>query len=72
MSHLSKRLQINRNTVLTPQRTRREPEESTQVAALRHAITTGLKDLEHGRFTEVQDVNLERYISELEMQMSET
>lgn len=65
MGHLAKRSQINRNTVLTPQRTRREPEECAKVTALRHAIMTGLKDLEHGRFTEVQDSNLERYISEL-------
>ena len=70
MEHLAKRLQINRNTVLTPQRSRREPEESAQVTALRHAITTGLKDLERSRFTEVQDANLERYISELGMQMT--
>ena len=69
---MAKRLQINRNTVLTPQRTRRESEESAQVTALRLAITTGLKDLERSRFTEVQDANLERYISELGMQMTET
>ena len=72
MGHLSKRLQIDRNTVLTPQRTRREPEESAQVTALRHAITTGLKDLERGCFTEVKDANLESYISELGMQITET
>ena len=49
--------------MLTPQRTRRESEESAQVTALRLAITTVLKGLERSRFTEVQDANLERYIS---------
>jgi len=69
---LAKRLQINRNTVLTPQRTRREPEESAKVTALCHTIATGLKDLEHDRFTEVQEANLESYISELGMKIPET
>lgn len=69
---MATRLQINRNTVLTPQRTRRESEESAQVTALRLAITTVLKGLERSRFTEVQDANLERYISELGLQITES
>ena len=58
--------------MLTPQRTRRESEESAQVTALRLAITTVLKGLERSRFTEVQDANLERYISELGLQITES
>ena len=62
----------NRKAVPTAQQAQSEPEESAKVTALRHAIMTGLKDLEHGRFTEVQDANLERYISDLGMQITET
>ena len=62
----------NRKAVPTAQQAQSEPEESAKETGLRHAIMTGLKDLEHGRFTEVQDANLERYISELGMHISET
>ncbi|MCH4883203.1 hypothetical protein [Pseudomonas sp. TMW22080] len=62
----------NRKAVPTAQQAQSEPDESAKVTALHHAITTGLKNLEHGRFTEVQDANLERYISELGMHISET
>ena len=62
----------NRKAVPTAQQAQSKPEKSAKVTALRHAIMTGLKDLEHGRFTEVQDANLERYISDLGMQITET
>lgn len=62
----------DRNASLTAQQTQSEPEVSAKLTALNHAIATGLKDLEHGRFTEVQDVKLESYISKLGMQMPET
>lgn len=62
----------NRKAVPTAQQAQSEPEESAQVTALRHAIATGLKDLERSRFTEVQDANLERYISELGLQITES
>ena len=61
----------NRKAVPTTQQAQSEPEECAKVTALCHAITTGLKDLEHSRFTEVQDANLERYISDLGMQITE-
>lgn len=62
----------DRNAVHTAQQTQSKPEASAKVSALRHAIATGLKDLERGCFTEVKGAHLESYISELGMQIAET
>ena len=43
----------------------RVAEDSAKIEALRQATSVGIMDLEHGRFTQLDEENLERYLDGL-------
>jgi len=42
-----------------------DPDETAKLAALREAARIGLDDLEHGRYCEIDDSELDAFIREL-------
>ncbi|AZC27306.1 MULTISPECIES: type II toxin-antitoxin system ParD family antitoxin [Pseudomonas] len=47
-------------------------EDAAKIEALRHATTTGMTDLEHGRFTEIHEGQLQHYLAELGLEAAAT
>ena len=46
----------------------RVAEDTAKIAALRQATSIGIVDLEHGRFTQVNEGNLEGYLEDLSLE----
>ena len=46
----------------------RVAEDTAKIEALRQATSVGIMDLEHGRFTQLDEGNLEHYLQDLSLE----